>query len=99
MWWMVGLIVLAALVLASVLVGFVFRRPIAEAKSALEGTDIAAIKSAMEKLGTESQALGQAIYEATQAEQAAGGAGAGADSPVDDNVVDAEVVEDDQENK
>ena len=26
----------------------------------------------MEKLGQESQALGQAIYEATQAEQAAG---------------------------
>ena len=29
---------------------------IAEAKSALEGTDISAIKSAMEKLGVESQA-------------------------------------------
>jgi molecular chaperone DnaK len=69
---------------------------IAEAKSALEGTDITAIKSAMEKLGQESQALGQAIYEATQAEQAAGSA---ADGPGEDNVVDAEVVEDDQENK
>ena len=46
---------------------------IAEAKTALEGNDISAIKSAMEKLGVESQALGQAIYEATQAEQAAGG--------------------------
>ena len=66
-------------------------------QSALEGTDIAAIKSAMEKLGVESQGLGQAIYEATQAEQAAGGApDAGA---ADDNVVDAEVVEDDQEKK
>ncbi|MGH3640550.1 MAG: Hsp70 family protein, partial [Mycobacterium sp.] len=70
---------------------------IAEAKSALEGTDITAIKSAMEKLGVESQALGQAIYEATQAEQAAGD---GSASQADDNVVDAEVVEDDeQENK
>ncbi len=39
MWWMVGLIVLAALVLASVLVGFVFRRPIAEAKSAVLAFD------------------------------------------------------------
>src|SRR5215203_6211010 len=47
---------------------------ISEAKKALEGTDISAIKSAMEKLGVESQALGQAIYEATQAEQAAGAA-------------------------
>ena len=55
----------------------------------------------MEKLGQESQALGQAIYEATQAEQAAGaGAGApGGSGPSDDDVVDAEVVEDDQENK
>ncbi|KXW63066.1 molecular chaperone DnaK [Mycolicibacterium phlei DSM 43072] len=70
---------------------------IADAKKALEGTDIGAIKSAMEKLGVESQALGQAIYEATQA--AGGGADAGA--PADDNVVDAEVVEDDagKENK
>jgi molecular chaperone DnaK len=74
---------------------------IAEAKTALAGTDISAIKSAMEKLGQESQALGQAIYEATQAEQTAGGAGApGGSGPSDDDVVDAEVVEDDdQENK
>jgi len=54
----------------------------------------------MEKLGQESQALGQAIYEATQAEQAAGGSDAGtAGSSQNDDVVDAEVVEDDQENK
>ena len=70
---------------------------IAEAKTALEGTDIGAIKSAMEKLGVESQALGQAIYEATQAEQAAGGGDAG--GPSNDDVVDAEVVDYDQENK
>ena len=50
----------------------------------------------MEKLGVESQALGQAIYEATQAEQAAGGDAGG---PSNDDVVDAEVVDDDQENK
>ena len=68
---------------------------VAEAKTALEGNDISAIKSAMEKLGVESQALGQAIYEATQAEQAAGDGGAA--SAADDNVVDAEVVEDDDE--
>ena len=73
---------------------------IAEAKTALEGTDISAIKSAMEKLGTESQALGQAIYEATQAEQAAGGASDGGSSgSSQDDVVDAEVVDDDRENK
>src|SRR5690348_5431522 len=72
---------------------------IAEAKSALEGTDISAIKAAMEKLGQESQALGQAIYEATQAEQAAGaGPDAGASGASQDDVVDAEVVEDDSPN-
>ncbi|MCC9182015.1 Hsp70 family protein, partial [Mycolicibacterium mageritense] len=73
---------------------------IADAKKALEGTDISAIKAAMEKLGQESQGLGQAIYEATQAEQAAGGSDAAAgSSSADDNVVDAEVVDDDRETK
>ena len=47
----------------------------------------------------ESQALGQAIYEATQAEQDAGAGAPGGSGPSDDDVVDAEVVEDDQENK
>src|SRR6185437_3689155 len=66
---------------------------VAEAKTALAGNDIAAIKTAMEKLGQESQALGQAIYEATQAAQAAGSdtagppPGGGAGSA--DDVVDA----------
>lgn len=76
---------------------------IADAKTALGGTDITAIKSAMEKLGQESQALGQAIYEATQAEsaQAGGpdGAAAGGGSGSADDVVDAEVVDDDRESK
>ena len=66
---------------------------IAEAKTALGGSDIGAIKSAMEKLGQESQSLGEAIYASAQAEQAASGGGG---SSADD-VVDAEVVEDDQE--
>lgn len=71
---------------------------IGEAKKALDGTDIGAIKAAMEKLGQESQALGQAIYEATQAEQAAGGGAEAGPSGADD-VVDAEVVDDDREAK
>jgi molecular chaperone DnaK len=78
---------------------------VADAKSALGGSDISAIKTAMEKLGQESQALGQAIYDATQAAQAAGsdapggqpGGGAGPGSS--DDVVDAEVVDDDRESK
>ncbi|MGH3551944.1 MAG: molecular chaperone DnaK [Mycobacterium sp.] len=69
---------------------------IGDAKTALGGTDIGAIKSAMEKLGQESQALGQAIYEATQAAQTADG---GADASSSDDVVDAEVVDDDREAK
>jgi molecular chaperone DnaK len=70
---------------------------VAEAKTALGGTDIGAIKSAMEKLGQESQALGQAIYEATQSEQAAGGGEPGPGGAGADDVVDAEVVDDDRE--
>src|SRR5579875_1531305 len=71
---------------------------VADAKKALEGTDIGAIKSAMEKLGQESQALGQAIYEATQAAQAAGGpSGGDGSSGGADDVVDAEVVDDERE--
>ncbi len=49
-----------------------------EAKNALAGSDIAAVKSAVEKLATESQALGQAIYEAQAADGAAAGDGAAA---------------------
>jgi molecular chaperone DnaK len=70
---------------------------VAEAKTALAGTDIGAIKSAMEKLGQESQALGQAIYEATQAAGPAGDGEAGRGGA--DDVVDAEVVDDDREAK
>jgi len=53
----------------------------------------------MEKLGEESQALGQAIYEATQADQASAGGTADSSGSRDDDVVDAEVVDDDQERK
>ncbi|WP_293950618.1 molecular chaperone DnaK [uncultured Corynebacterium sp.] len=64
-------------------------------EESLKGEDIEAIKTAVEKLNTESQEMGKAIYEA---EAAAGAtqADAGAEgAPADDNVVDAEVVEDD----
>ncbi|MDF3303465.1 molecular chaperone DnaK [Rhodococcus sp. T2V] len=64
---------------------------IKEANDALAGTDIAAVKTAVEKLATESQALGQAIYEASAAEEAANTDGSGANGA--DDVVDAEVVD------
>jgi len=71
---------------------------ITEVKTALAGTDLAAVKAAVEKLSTESQALGQAIYDAQAADAAASGDGSG---PADDNVVDAEVVDEpsDQDKK
>ena len=60
-------------------------------KSALGGSDTAAVKAAAEKLATKSQELGGALY----AQQSAEGAAPGADAPADDDgVVDAEVVED-----
>ncbi|WP_434452127.1 molecular chaperone DnaK [Lentzea sp. E54] len=75
---------------------------IAEANEALKGTDIAAIKTAVEKLATESQAIGQAIY--ANAPGAAGAEAPGADAPgaagadakKDDDVVDAEIVDEDE---
>ncbi|MFE0750976.1 molecular chaperone DnaK [Gordonia sp. NPDC058843] len=61
------------------------------AQEALKGNDSAAIKSAIEKLSEESQALGQAIY-ANAAAESPNGESAAADS--DPDVVDAEVVDD-----
>ena len=64
---------------------------IAGANEALKGTDLAAIKTAVETLSTESQALGQAIYANAAAEggaEGAPGASAGADDVVDAEVVD-----------
>ena len=69
---------------------------VAEAKKALEGTDIEAIKAAGEKLTEASQKLAQIVYSTTdEAAAAAGDAGA---APAGDDVVDAdyEVVDDDK---
>ncbi|MGP9724399.1 molecular chaperone DnaK [Corynebacterium sp. AOP40-9SA-29] len=64
---------------------------------ALKGDDIEAIKDAVEKLSAESQEMGKAIYEAeaANAEGAEGAEGAQAD----DDVVDAEVVDDETDGK
>jgi molecular chaperone DnaK len=73
-----------------------------EAQEALKGTDTDKIKAAMEKLATESQKLGAALYQQQGAEGgaaggAAGGAGAqGAGNQAgSDDVVDAEIVDED----
>ncbi len=68
-----------------------------ELKQALAGDDSGAVKTAADKLGQSQQKLGQAIYEAAQAE--APTADATTDASNDDDVVDAEVVEDDEEKK
>lgn len=62
-------------------------------EEALKGEDLDAIKTAVEKLSTESQEMGKAIYEA-DANAGATQAQAGDAASGDDNVVDAEVVED-----
>jgi len=62
---------------------------ITEANDALKGNDTAAIKAAVEKLATESQALGTAIY----ADAAAAGEASAPQGAQDDGVVDAEVVD------
>ncbi|SIS45550.1 molecular chaperone DnaK [Corynebacterium appendicis CIP 107643] len=64
-----------------------------EVDEALKGDDLDAIKAAVEKLTTESQEMGKAIYEA---DANAGATQADATAEADDNVVDAEVVEEDE---
>ncbi|WP_382308821.1 molecular chaperone DnaK [Herbiconiux sp. UC225_62] len=71
-------------------------------KSALAGEDDDAVKTAFDKLNESQQKLGQAIYASAQADAAAPDAGAQEpteSSSSDDDVVDAEVVEDEDEPK
>ncbi|WP_406639658.1 molecular chaperone DnaK [Amycolatopsis sp. WGS_07] len=73
-----------------------------EANEALKGTDSAKIRESIEKLNTASQELGSALY--ANAEGAQGAPGAGAEGGVSseqpkgkaDDVVDAEIVEEDE---
>ena len=66
---------------------------LAEVRSALEGTDVEAIKSATEALMTASQEFGQRLYEA--AAQAERESTAAESTPDDDEVVDAEIIDED----
>ena len=71
---------------------------VADLKEKLKGEDGAAIREATEKLSTTSQKLGQALY--AQAGEGAAAAGAPSDAPQDaagdDDVVDAEIVDDEK---
>jgi len=68
---------------------------IAEANEALKGEDTGKIKAAVEKLSQESQTMGAAMYASANAEGAAGAAGGAGQEPKDD-VVDAEIVDEDE---
>ena len=68
--------------------------PLNELKALIGGSDIDAIKAATEKLMGASQAFSQKLYEAAARDnQAAGTSASGQQSPNDDDIVDAEIVD------
>jgi len=69
--------------------------PLAELKTALEGTDLEAIKSAMEKVASASQAVGAALYQ----EQAQAGESQNEAQDSTEDIVDAEIVDEGENNK
>ena len=85
------------------------RTDLEELQEALKGEDIDRVKTAQERLTTSSQKIGEALYAAQAAEQGAQGApeggfeGATADDTAteasDEDVVDAEIVDDEDERK
>ncbi|SKB07805.1 molecular chaperone DnaK [Aeromicrobium choanae] len=69
-------------------------------KTALGGDDTDAIQAAVTKLGTSSSKMGEAMYAAAAAEAGAEGAAPTGDAPADDDdVVEAEIVDDEGEQK
>jgi molecular chaperone DnaK len=69
--------------------------PLSDLKKALEGSDTEAIKTASEALMSASQAFSQKLYEqAARDNDGAGSSASGQDAPSDDDIVDAEIVDD-----
>ena len=68
---------------------------LADLRSALEGNDVEAVNSATEALMTASQEFGQRLYDAAAAAERE--QGAATEAPADDDVVEAEIVDDDRE--
>jgi len=69
---------------------------VADLKKALEGDDIEPVKTAQEKLSSVAQKVGEALYQADAAAQAAGDASGSASSAAssdDEDIVDAEIVD------
>jgi molecular chaperone DnaK len=71
---------------------------LAELKTQLAGEDLEAIKNATDALMTASQSFSQQLYERAAAENAEQGTG-GSSEPEDDEVVDAEIVDGDDEDE
>ncbi len=74
-------------------------QPLADLKKAMEGNDTAAIKTATDTLMSASQAFSQKLYEAAARDSgaegtSASGQDAGTGSVNDDDIVDAEIVDD-----
>jgi molecular chaperone DnaK len=71
---------------------------IAELKTALEGSDVEAVKAKQTHLATVSQKIGEAIYASEQSAAASAPAGGGSETPAaaDEDVVDAEIVDEDE---
>ncbi|MFT4218640.1 MAG: molecular chaperone DnaK [Micropruina sp.] len=77
---------------------------LAKLKEALAGDDNDAVKAAMDDLNTKASAMGQAMYAAAQAKQASDAQASGSESQdapsaADDDVVDAEIVDDEDNDK
>jgi len=76
---------------------------LADLRTALNGTDVEAIRNATDALMSASQSFTQKLYEAAAAESAAAGGNptdagdGGASQPQDDDVVDAEIVDDEEQ--
>jgi molecular chaperone DnaK len=66
---------------------------LAELKSALAGDDASAIRSKMESLITASQAMATRLYQQAAAQQQAGGGGATGPEADDEDVVEAEIID------
>ena len=72
--------------------------PLEALKTALNGNDIEAIKSASDTLSQALQAAGQALYDAAAHESSMGTSAASGDGPGggDDDIIDAEIVDDEK---
>ena len=69
---------------------------LSELKSAIEGDDLDRIRRSTDALMSASQSFSQKLYESAAQDGAAGGA---TSAPSDDDVVDAEIVDEDREGR